>query len=106
MTMIDVFVKKRIEIPDSVTIRGNVCRAEFYDDSDFVGEDDERYTYFMCFDNGTVPMEIRIYEQSMNDEVFIAAVVESDIVEDCYVPATSESVTEMVYAYARYLDSL
>ena len=96
----------KIYVPDTVTIRGNVCRAEFYDDSEYGGDDRERYTYYMCFVDGIIALEIRIYEQSLNDEVFIAAVVENDIRETCYVPATSESVTEMVYAYERYLNTI
>ena len=110
MTTIDVFVKKEIEIPDTVTIKGVTSKADWYDDVDF--NEEYPYTYYLCHVNGDdistndVDYEIRIYDQATSGEVYIAAVEDNEIVEDCYVPATSESVTEMVYAYAHYLDSL
>ena len=102
MTTIGVFVKKEIEIPDSVTIRGTECVAEFYDDSDFDG--DENYTYYMTIDEDGVSWEIRVYEQSMNDEVFVAAVVNNDIKESCYTAPGSSSVSIVVRSLAKFLD--
>ena len=97
-----VFVKKVIEIPDSVTIRGTECRAEFYDDSDFDGN--ESYTYYMTIDKDGVAWEVRIYEQSMNDEVFVAAVVNDDIKESCYTAPMDCSVSIVVRSLAKFLD--
>ena len=105
MTKIDVFVKKVIEVPDSVTIRGTECKVEYYDDSDYGEDGDERYFYYMFYDEETRDMwEIRIYEQSLNDEVFLAAVVDNDIKESCYTVADSSPVSIAVRSLAKFLD--
>ena len=110
MTAIEVYVRREIEVPDTVTIKGVTSTADYYDDVDF--NEEEAYSYYLCHIDGDdistndVDYEIRIYEQCSFDNAFIAAVVNDEIVESCYVPATSESVTEMVYAYERYLNSI
>jgi hypothetical protein len=108
MTTIDVFVKKEIEIPDTVTIKGVTSHVD-HDD----GDDDERYaySYYLCHIEGPADSveedryyEIRVYDQGKNDEVSIVAIVDYDIVEDCNVLAESGSVTIAIRSLEKFLD--
>jgi len=108
MTIIDVYVKKEIEVPDSVTIKGVTSKVDWCGDLDF--DEEYTYSYYSCHVGGDDigvndrDYEIRIYDQSSNGEVYIAAVVDNEIVEDCYVRADSSPVKIAIRSLEKLLN--
>ena len=107
MTEITLYVKRLIDVPSEVSIRGKVSDCRFHRAWD---DENGAYSYYLVTVEGDnmsvndVDYEIRVYEDTACDNtVYVTACVDGEIIDDAFVPCDSDAVTEQIHKFAQFL---